>query len=113
MVAVSEVFKAWQQGLANKDTSSLAELLTEDFRFVGVMSGRNNTKQEALNIVASADNSMAIDNLEVIYENEEVGVVLHSANSSSNNSKVMAVYTKKDGKFSQVTVMRAVTGGMD
>ena len=34
MVSVSEVFKAWNEGFANKDSSRLAELLTDDFRFL-------------------------------------------------------------------------------
>ena len=53
---------------------------------------------------------MSIDNLEVIYENDEVGVVLHDADSDLaelGKGKVMAVYLKKDGKFSQARVMRA------
>jgi len=48
--------------------------------------------------------------LEVIYENDEVGVVLHDADSDLaelGKGKVMAVYTKKDDKFSQARVIRA------
>ena len=70
--------------------------------------GRNNTKQETLDIVASNPKSLSIDNLEVIYENDEVGVVLHDVDSGElGRGKVMAVYTKKDGKFSQARVIRA------
>jgi len=49
---------------------------------------------------------MAIDNLEVIYENDEVAVVQHSANNSNGDGTAMALYTKKDGKFSEARVMR-------
>jgi len=49
---------------------------------------------------------MDIGNLEVIYENDGVAVVQHSANNSNNNGLAMAVYTKKDGKFSQARVIR-------
>ena len=109
MVSVSEFVNAWKEALANKDSSRIAEFFTEDFRFVGATTGRNNTKQETLDIVASKDNSMSIDNLEVIYENDEVGVVLFDSPSPElGKGKVMAVYTKKDGKFSQARVIRAV-----
>ena len=109
MASVTELVNAWKEALANKDSSRLAEFFTEDFRFVGVTTGRNNTKQETLDVVDSNLRSMSIDNLEVIYENDEVGVVLHDADSSERGrGNVMAVYTKKDGKFSQARVTRAV-----
>ena len=110
MASVTELVNAWKEALANKDSSRLAEFFTEDFKFLGATTGRNNTKQETLDIVDSKDNSMSIDNLEVIYENDEVGVVLHDADSGLaelGKGKVMAVYTKKDGKFSQARVIRA------
>ena len=103
MASGTELFNAWKEGLANKDSSRLAEFFTEDFRFVSRL--RNDTEQETLDWVAADDNSMAIENLEVIYENGEVAVVQHSANNS-NNGLAMAVYTKKDGKFSQGRIIR-------
>ena len=104
MVSVSEVVKTWQEGFANKDSSKLGEFFTDDFRFVSNI--RDIGKQETLDWTSTGE--MAIDNLEVIYENDEVGVVLHDANSGElGKGKVMAVYTKKDGKFSQARVMRA------
>ena len=108
MASVTELVNTWKEALANKDSSRLAEFFTEDFRFVGATTGRNNTKQETLDVVDSNLRSMSIDNLEVIYENEEVGVVLHDADSGElGKRKVVAVYLKKDGKFSQARVMRA------
>ena len=41
MVSVSEVFKAFDEGFTNKDSSRLAELLTDDFQFVGKSVTRN------------------------------------------------------------------------
>ena len=109
MASGTELFNAWKEALANKDSSRLSEFFTEDFKFVGTVSQRNDTKQETLDWVASNANSNAIDNLEVIYENNEVAVVQHSANNSNNNGIVIAVYTKRDGKFSQARVIRAVS----
>ena len=109
MVAVSELWNTWKEGFANKDSSKLAELLTDDFQFVGATTGRNETKQDTLDRVNANPRSLAFDNLEVIYENDEVGVVLFDSPSPElGKGKVMAVYTKKDGKFSQARVIRAV-----
>ena len=107
MASGTELFNAWKEALANKDSSRLAEFFTEDFRFVGTVSQRNDTKKETLDWVASNDNSMAIDNLEVIYENDEVSVVQHSANNSNNNGLAMAVYLKGGDKISGCRVIRA------
>ena len=104
MVSVSEVFKTWNEGFANKDSSRLAELLTDDFRFVSAT--RNLSRQEALDWTADGGFQTLIDNLEVLYENDEVAVVHHSANSDLGEGRVMAVYTKKDGKFSHLRMVR-------
>ena len=102
MVSVSEVVKTWQEGFANKDSSKLGEFFTDDFRFVSNV--RDIGKQETLDWTATGE--MAIDNIEVIYENDEVAVVHHSANSDLGEGRVMAVYTKKDGKFSHLRYVR-------
>ena len=55
MVSVAEVFKTWQEGFTNKDSSKLAELLTEDFQFVSAR--RTMNKQEALDWTAEGATS--------------------------------------------------------
>jgi ketosteroid isomerase-like protein len=98
MASVTELINTWKEALANQDSSRLAEFFTEDFRFVGATTGRNETKQETLDWVASNPRCLSIGNLEVIYENDEVGVVLHDADSGLaelGKGKVMAVYTKR------------------
>ena len=45
MVSVSEVFKSWQEGFTNKDSSRLAELLTDDFRFVSRLRDMGNKRR--------------------------------------------------------------------
>ena len=104
MVAVSELWKTWQEGFSNKDSSKLAEFLTDDFQFVSAR--RTMDKQEALDWTAAGGNPTAIDNLEVLYENDEVAIVQHSANNGRGDGTAMALYTKKDGKFSQARLMR-------
>jgi len=68
MVSVAEVFKTWQEGFTNKDSSKLAELLTEDFQFVSAR--RTMNKQEALDWTAEGGNETIVDNLEVLHETD-------------------------------------------
>ena len=102
MVSVSEVVKTWQEGFANKDSSKLGEFFTEDFRFVSNV--RDIGKQETLDWTATGE--MAIDNIEVIYENDEVAVIHHDANRGDNKGVAMVVYLKRDGKISSCRVVR-------
>ena len=102
MVSVSEVYKVWQEGFANKDSSKLGEFFTDDFRFVSNI--RDIGKQETLDWTSSGE--MAIDNLEVIYENDEVAVIHHDANRGDNNGVAMVVYLKRGDKISGCRVIR-------
>ena len=104
MASGTELWEAWNEGFANKDSSRLAELLTDDFRFVSAT--RNLSRQEALDWTADGGFQTAMDNLEVLYENDEVAVVCHSANSTLGDGRVMGLYKKKDGKFSQCRIVR-------
>jgi len=101
MVSVSEVFKAWQEGLANKDSSKLGGFFTDDFQFVSATGTRN--KKETLDWTATGGNPTSIDDLEVLYENDEVAVLSHSANRPN---VVMALYTKRGDKFSHCRTVR-------
>jgi len=64
------------------------------------------SKQETLDWTSAGGNPSVIDNLQVLYENDEVAVVCHSANSTLGDGRVMGLYTKKDGKFSQCRIVR-------
>jgi len=105
MVSVSEVVKTWQEGFANKDSSKLGEFFTDDFRFVSNI--RDIGKQETLDWTSTGE--MAIDNLEVIYENDEVAVVHHDANRGDNAGVAMVVYLKRGDKISSCRVVRTAT----
>ena len=104
MVSVSEVFKAFDEGFTNKDSSRLAEFLTDDFQFVGKSGTRN--KQETLDWTAAGGNPTVLDNLEVLYENDEVAVIYHSANRPNSDGVVMALYIKRGDKFSHCRTVR-------
>ena len=105
MVSVSEVYKVWQEGFANKDSSKIGEFFTDDFRFVSNI--RDIGKQETLDWTSTGE--MAIDNLEVIYENDEVAVIHHDANRGDNNGVAMVVYLKRGDKISSCRVVRTAT----
>ena len=104
MVLVSEVFKAWNEGFEKKDSSPLAEFFTDDFRFVSTI--RDIGKQWALDWTAAGGNPTVLDDLEALYENDDVAVVHHTTPSLGANGLIMALYTKRDGKFSQVRLVR-------
>ena len=104
MVSVSEVFKTWNEGFEKRDSSQLAEFFTDDFRFVSTI--RDIGKQETLDWTAAGGNPTVLDNLEVLYENDDVAVTHHSANSTLGDGVVMALYTKKDGKISRCRIVR-------
>ena len=91
--------------IRKKDSSQLAKRLTEDFTFVS-RSGEM-SKQETLDWTAAGGNSTAIDDLEVLCENDEVGVIQPSARRDNNNDGVaIAVYPKRDGKIPQCRIVR-------
>ena len=47
-----------------------------------------------------------MDYPEVLYENYDVAVTHHSANSTLGDGVVMALYTKKDGRISWCGIVR-------
>ena len=53
MASATELFKAWKEGFDNKDSSKLAELLTDDFQMVSRPGTRS--KQETLDWAAVND----------------------------------------------------------
>ena len=99
------MWKAWQEGLTSKAASKLAGLLTDDFVFITRLNTR--TRQQTLDWTAAGGNPSVIDDLKVLYENDEVAVVQHSANNGKGDGTAMALYTKKDGKFSEARVLRS------
>jgi len=108
MSSVTEAWKAWQEGLANKDSSKIGEFFTDDFQFIRPagsfdLPGGTRTRQETLDWTAGGGNPTSIDDLEVLYENDEVAVLYHSANRPN---VVMALYTKRGDKFSHCRTVR-------
>ena len=106
MVSVSELWKTWQEGFANKDSSKLAEFLTDDFQFVSATGTRN--KQETLDWTAAGGSPTSIDNLEVLFENDDVAVYINTVSAvtgEQGDGVAMCFYTKRGDKFSHCRVV--------
>ena len=107
MVSVSELWKTWQEGFANKDSSKLAEFLTDDFQFVSAR--RTMDKQEALDWTAAGGSPTSIDNLEVLFENDDVAVYINTVSAvtgEQGDGVAMCFYTKRGDKFSHLRLVR-------
>ena len=109
MVAVSELWKTWQAGFANKDSSKLAEFLTDDFEMVGASGTRS--RQQTLDWTAAGGSPSAIDNLEVLFENDDVAVYINTVSAvtgEQGDGVAMCFYTKRGDKFSHQRFVRQV-----
>ena len=109
MVSVSELWKTWQEGFANKDSSKLAEFLTDDFEMVGASGTRS--RQQTLDWTAAGGSPSAIDNLEVLFENDDVAVYINTVSAvtgEQGDGVAMCFYTKRDDKFSHQRFVRQV-----
>ena len=56
--------------------------------------------------IGAGGNPTTIDNMELLYENDEIAVLMHSAEGSLGKGIVMACATKRDGNFSSYRVVR-------
>lgn len=90
-----EFLKLWGQGLANKDCTGVGKFLTEDFERVNRHATMN--KQETLDFTASGGPSPHIDNIEILYENDDVGVGTLT-NESDNGKSIQMFFARKRGE---------------
>ena len=110
MVSVSELWKTWQEGFANKDSSKLAEFLTDDFQFIRPAGGVR-TRQNTLDWTAAGGSPTSIDNLEVLFENDDVAVYINTVSAvtgEQGDGVAMCFYTKRGDKFSHLRLVRQV-----
>ena len=70
-----------QEGFANKNSSSVAGFLTDDFLIISPVTSR--PRQGFLDLVAQGSNPAIIEDVEVIYENDHVAVVGYNTTSDS------------------------------
>ena len=96
---------ACKEGFANKDSSSVGGFLTEDFEMITPVKSR--PRQGFLGLVAEGGNPAIIEDVEVIYENDDVAVVYHGLKHENTDvRKVMCCGRKRDGKFYDWRVAR-------
>jgi hypothetical protein len=110
MVSVSEMFKTWQEGFTNKDSSKLEKFFTDDFEMVGASGNRS--RQQTLEWVAAGGSPTSIGNLEVLFENDDNATVVHDADTVAattgefGKGQAMVFYAKRGDKISQCRVVR-------
>ena len=81
----------------------MAEFLTDDFQYGGQAT---RFKKEALDWIGAGGNPTTMGNMELLYENDEVAVFMHSAEGAMSQGTVMTCGIKKDGKFSSWRIVR-------
>ena len=106
----TEFTKAWQEGFANKDSSRLAELITDDFQMTTPL--RSLSKQECLDWVAAGGSPTSLGDSEFVYENDDIAVYYNNTNTvdkrgNALSSRVQCVARKRDGKFYECIVARS------
>ena len=109
MSSVTELWQTWQEGFANKDSSKLAEFLTDDFEMVGASGTRS--RQQTLDWTAAGGSPSAIDNLEVLFENDDVAVYINTVSAvtgEQGDGVAMCFYTKRGDKFSHLSAVTQV-----
>ena len=99
MSLATEFLQACKEGFANKSSSSVGGFLTDDFLMISPITTR--PKQGFLDLVAEGGNPAIIEDVEVIYENNDVAVVGYNTTSDTTGykGKVLWCGRKRDGRF--------------
>ena len=102
MSLVTELHNIAKEAFANKDSSGLAENLTDDH--VMITPTVNRTKQEILDWIDAGDGP-PMSNLKVIYENDEIAVIYNDVDTVDQDGNavsftVMCCRRKRGNKFS-------------
>ena len=105
-ITALEALKIWKEGFENGSSDAVSKIITDDFIFIGGTSGTR-SREETLTWVSSTPD-LIMDDLEVLYENNEVMVCLHSVVRAGVNGQVMAFARKKDAKLSYWRVVRSI-----
>ena len=103
-----EVLEVWGQGFLTGISDPLAEMLHDDFLFVGPTLTRS--KEETLHWVSSTP-EMRLSDTEILYENDEVFVGFHNVVRSEGRGTGRAMFFArlKDDKVAYWRVQLAPT----
>ena len=99
MSLATEFLQACKEGFANNNSNSVGGFLTDDFLMISPVTTR--PKQGFLDLVAEGGNPAIIEDVEVIYENDDVAVVGYNTTSDTTGykGKVLWCGRKRDGRF--------------
>ena len=103
-----DVCEAWGQGFLTGNSDPLAEMLHDDFIFVGPTTTRS--REETLHWVSSTP-EMRLSDTEILYENDEVFVGFHNVVRSEGRGTGRAMFFArlKDDKVAYWRVHLAPT----
>ena len=107
-----DFLNTWKDGFDNKDSSQCGKFMNDDWQFDPsgtVATGILRDKQNTLEWISEGGNPTAIDNIEILYENDEVAVGTHSAfrGEEKANGILMFCGRKRGDKFSHWRIVRA------
>ena len=97
-----DLMNIWKDGLTNKDSSKLGDIITEDWEWGNLIRGGTRDKQATLDWTDSGGNPTIIDNIEILYENDEVAVGTHGVARGT----VMFFARKRGDRFSCLSFIR-------
>ena len=102
MPTALDLMNIWKDGLANMDSSKLSEIIAEDWEWGNLIRGGTRDRQATIDWTNAGGNPTIIDNIEILYENDEVAVGWHGVARGT----AMFFARKRGGKFSSLSFIR-------
>jgi len=93
------ILEKWAKAVDERDTSTMSEIMHDDYEFTLHSAGKILYKQDVIDWVATDD--IVATNNRILYENDEVGVnhAVVTFKSDGNVQGVLAFFRFKDGKI--------------
>ena len=92
------ILEKYHKVFFEKDEAGMNEVLHDDFKFTMHASGNILSKSDVILWAISDD--ITLDNVRIIYENDEIGIQHSFATfKDGNRQAVMAIFIFKDGKI--------------
>ena len=93
------ILEKWAKAVDDRDTSTMSQLMHDDYEFTLHSAGKILYKQDVLDWVAMDD--IVATNNRILYENDEIGVnhAVVTFKSDGNVQGVLAFFRFKNGKI--------------
>ena len=93
------ILEKWAKAVADRDITTMSELMHDDYEFTLHSAGKILYKQDVLDWVAMDD--IVATNNRILYENDEIGVnhAVVTFKSDGNVQGVLAFFRFKNGKI--------------